>query len=204
MTKNKTKDPVVTFLNFKHAEFASQETECFEATVMVDGKKFCHASDEGCGGEMRLDPLKQGITNAQLMDEIHKVGCRINPKSLRHYSAKKKEEYKWIDDDAERHAAHDKEMRESDNVTSYEIFQDLVSNALTRELYRKDLKKATVKKVLWLDAADGKVYQSGTAKNAAHRNALAVRIAEKYKGCIILNNMNKEEALDLFIAKCAS
>jgi G3E family GTPase len=201
MTK-KTKAPSITLRKFQHAEFASQETTCFEAEVLVDGKAFCIASDEGHGGEMRLDPLKQGVTNNQLMTAIHKVGRKINPNCLRNYKDKAKVDYKWIDDDAERHAAHDKEMAESDNVTSYEVFQDRVSDAVTRELMRGDLKKLMVKKIVWLDRKDDKIYNTRNARNAAARDAWIPTIESKYD-CVVLNSMDKEEALDLFIAKCA-
>lgn len=36
--------------NLKHAGFASQETHCFEATLYVDGKKFCQVTNDGHGG----------------------------------------------------------------------------------------------------------------------------------------------------------
>ena|SRR5690242_14376724 len=36
--------------NVKHAKFASQETDCFEATVLIDGKVEGRVSNEGHGG----------------------------------------------------------------------------------------------------------------------------------------------------------
>lgn len=36
--------------NIKHAEFASQETNCFEAVVYIDGKRAAVVSNEGHGG----------------------------------------------------------------------------------------------------------------------------------------------------------
>ena len=36
--------------NFKHSDFASQETYCFEASVYIDGKKAGTVSNQGCGG----------------------------------------------------------------------------------------------------------------------------------------------------------
>jgi len=40
----------ITLKNFKHAEFASHETNCFEATVYLDGKKFGNVENDGHGG----------------------------------------------------------------------------------------------------------------------------------------------------------
>lgn len=40
----------ITLKNVKFAEFASQETNCFEATVYIDGIRAGTASNEGYGG----------------------------------------------------------------------------------------------------------------------------------------------------------
>lgn len=42
--------------NVKHSEFASQETNCFEATIYVDGKKAGTACNEGFGGPTLVHP----------------------------------------------------------------------------------------------------------------------------------------------------
>jgi hypothetical protein len=36
--------------NFKYARFASQETECFRATVYINGKRYGEVHNEGTGG----------------------------------------------------------------------------------------------------------------------------------------------------------
>ncbi len=45
-----TKLPVVTLAAVKYCAFASEETSCYEANVLVDGKKIGHVSNEGRGG----------------------------------------------------------------------------------------------------------------------------------------------------------
>jgi hypothetical protein len=42
--------------NVKHAEFASQETNCFSATVYIDGQKAGEVSNEGQGGSDHIHP----------------------------------------------------------------------------------------------------------------------------------------------------
>jgi hypothetical protein len=44
------KKPIITLKNIKHAVFSSQETECFQASVYVNTKLFCIASNAGRGG----------------------------------------------------------------------------------------------------------------------------------------------------------
>jgi hypothetical protein len=42
--------------NVKHSEFASHETNCFEATIYVDGKKAGHTENSGQGGPTNISP----------------------------------------------------------------------------------------------------------------------------------------------------
>lgn len=42
--------------NVKHAKFASEETDCFEASVYIDGKKAGTVSNDGRGGPNRYLP----------------------------------------------------------------------------------------------------------------------------------------------------
>lgn len=50
--------------NIKYAAFASEETNCFEASVYVDGKKAGTVSNEGRGGADKIEPyeLQKRIT----------------------------------------------------------------------------------------------------------------------------------------------
>jgi len=46
----------ITLKNVKFSEFASHETNCFEATVYIDGKRAGVASNDGHGGCNRYSP----------------------------------------------------------------------------------------------------------------------------------------------------
>jgi hypothetical protein len=46
----------ITLKNIKHSNFASHETECFEATVYIDGKRAGTASNDGQGGPNMYHP----------------------------------------------------------------------------------------------------------------------------------------------------
>lgn len=48
----------ITIKNLKYSEFASEETDCFQATVYVDGKSLCTASNAGKGGCTDFRPTK--------------------------------------------------------------------------------------------------------------------------------------------------
>lgn len=58
----------ITLKNLKVAEFASQETLCFTATVLLDGKPIAQACNEGNGGPTSLDPHREStvqVTEAE-------------------------------------------------------------------------------------------------------------------------------------------
>ena len=50
--------PEFTIKNLKFAEFASEETLCFEATLYVDGKSVGRVSNDGRGGPNTYDDWK--------------------------------------------------------------------------------------------------------------------------------------------------
>jgi hypothetical protein len=47
----------IQLTKIKHAKFASQETECFQAVLVVDGVPCAIARNEGFGGPTNFDPL---------------------------------------------------------------------------------------------------------------------------------------------------
>ena len=49
-------DKRITLKNLQHAEFASQETHCFNVTIYLDGERAFKASNEGSGGPNEYFP----------------------------------------------------------------------------------------------------------------------------------------------------
>jgi hypothetical protein len=80
----------ITLKNFKHANFASEETYCFEATVYIDGKKAGFANNSGHGGstDVSLDaPFRHLDTPENDLEgkvdaECHKLVCEKQDKSI--------------------------------------------------------------------------------------------------------------------------
>lgn len=58
----------ITLKNLKVAEFASEETLCFSATVLFDGKPIAHAGNDGHGGATFLRPLQEPDARNRLHD----------------------------------------------------------------------------------------------------------------------------------------
>jgi hypothetical protein len=60
--------------NVKHAAFASEETDCFEASVYIDGVRSGKASNEGRGGCTNFDPRSLEV----MLDEYAKTLPKID------------------------------------------------------------------------------------------------------------------------------
>lgn len=59
--------------NVKYSAFNSEETDCFEATIYLDGKRACRVSNEGRGGPHLFESLavqKQIDAYAKTLPEI--------------------------------------------------------------------------------------------------------------------------------------
>lgn len=74
--------PVLTLAKVKYAKFASHETDCFEALLLVDGKPFCHVSNEGMGGANHWLPVKGGPSISDLRAAMLPIAQRFNPKTM--------------------------------------------------------------------------------------------------------------------------
>jgi hypothetical protein len=51
-------DKVIGIKNLKYCDWMSEETNCFTATITVNGKDFCTAQDEGHGGCISFHSLE--------------------------------------------------------------------------------------------------------------------------------------------------
>jgi len=207
--------PKVTIKNLKYAAFASQETNCFEATIYVDGKRFCTARNEGSGGPDAYDALppkgskyfssgeEAGAARRQLDHDIHTAMRRHNPNCLEKYPKGGFDEpgdrEPWIEDDAERHAKWEKEMAESDRVTSYQVFEHLVGAALTEALCRKDMQGALRRKWLYRKA-DGQLYECKKKPGDTVAN-MTRSLKEAIPGSVLLNGLPADEALVIWMAE---
>ena len=68
----------ITVKNVKVAEFASEETLCFEATVYIDGVRAFTAHNDGHGGcDMYLSTSPDSATPLEKAEECAKSGPEI-------------------------------------------------------------------------------------------------------------------------------
>jgi hypothetical protein len=66
-----------TIKNLKYAEFASDDSLCFTATLYLDGKRFCTVSDNGNGGATDYYPIKAG-SRRELDTKITQINADLN------------------------------------------------------------------------------------------------------------------------------
>ena len=198
--------PAITMKGLKVAEFASEETTCFQATVYVDGKRFCIASNEGHGGPDRFDALTRGREHADAIDEkIHEIGLAHNPLAKRlHGETRDKDgerrthintaDGKLVDrDDID---VTDWIMR-TDDVTTLCVFEHVVGEALTLALYLKYMKRAMSGRVLMVEG--GECFRTSKCPKA-HMAEFLVKVKKDNPKATILNGLPELEALDLFRA----
>lgn len=76
---------IITLKNIKHAEFSSQETHCFEATVYVDGKRSFIAKNDGHGGCDYYHPVKDN-TQQNVNAMIKKINAELGKEKTSQYN----------------------------------------------------------------------------------------------------------------------
>jgi hypothetical protein len=156
--------------NFKHAVFASEETLSLTASVYVDGTRMFTASNSGHGEENRIYPV-EGME----VSDIRRVTDWIAGQKVK------------LEDD----------MEIDDNLDFY------ISRLASREVARKHLKPMLKRHVVIFDPEDnlGGLKQFGssfrpTDMTDRHRDHLR----KIYQGCLILNDLDIEQALDIYLA----
>jgi hypothetical protein len=154
--------------NIKHSEFASHETNCYQATIYIDGKKVGTVENDGRGGCDNVHPYQV----AQQIDAYAKT----LPKRI----------CKFIDPDTGKPA----ELEQT-----YEtIFGELVNDWLIA----KDLKRMMSKRVLFLKDDGHIYQTRTMAADALKQYLNEPKLAELYKGKQVLNLLPFDQALNIY------
>lgn len=182
--------PLVELRNVKHAEFASHETACFEATVYVDGRKFCVVSNEGMGGADRFEPVKGGGALRDLDAAMLDVAKRINPLAIARYTNKAPIVTAVTDEEFE--AMYAGAYWERGERTAEEIFEGLCGRLLADHLIGKDLARAFKTRVIFT-LPDGRLMECKMRGNAPEAVCASVKL--RNPGAVILNEKPLAEAV---------
>lgn len=184
--------PVITLRNVKYAQFASQETACFEATVYVDGRKFCHVHNDGHGGCNFYQPINGG-RGGDLDAARLEIARQINPQVVERYEGKRAlvEEKSFEDLETE----YEGNYWERGVRYLEEFWDGLCGKLLTDSLYERDLRRACAREVIFVKPGVSGLFQIKHRHRVAEATA---HIKQKYPGATILNELPILEAVALY------
>jgi hypothetical protein len=154
--------------NIKHSEFASHETNCYEATIYINGKREGLVSNDGQGG-------CDNVTPWQLAQEIDAYAKTLPPVVC-----------EWIDPKTGKPFVLEQ--------THETIFGDL----LNEWLHAKDLKKVMAKRIIFQkeDGKIYETKTMPAAELKVHLNQ--TRLQEMLKAKTILNLLPFDKALTIY------
>lgn len=154
--------------NIKHSEFASHETNCYQATIYIDGKKVGTVENDGQGGCDHVHPWQL----AQQIDEYAKT----LPKTV----------CSFIDPETNKPA----EMEQTHEA----IFGDI----LTNWLMAKDLKRLMSKRIVFVKEDGMVYETKALKAEQLKLNLNQGRLSEMLKAKTILNLLPFDQALTIY------
>jgi len=157
--------------NVKHSEFASHETNCFEASVYLDGVRAGIVENDGQGGCNRYHPYELEIKINEYAKTLPPVVTSM------------------------------KDPHDSSKTFAYDQDADaVIDDLLTAHLYSKDLKRALAKKILYVKD-DGKIYETKSMPAIDLKvNLNQTRLLDILKAKTILNKLPFDDALSIYRA----
>ena len=154
--------------NIKHSEFASHETNCYQATIYIDGKRVGTVENQGYGGCDFVHPPSVAHQINEYAKTLPKRVC------------------KFIDPDTGKLAE-----LEQDCET---IFGELVNDWLIA----KDLKRALSKRVLFTKEDGNIYQTKAMASDALKRYLSEPKLPTLYQGKTVLNLLPFDQALNIY------
>ena len=154
--------------NITHAEFASQETNCYEATIYINGKREGLVSNDGQGG-------CDNVTPWQLAQEIDAYAKTLPPVVC-----------EWID------------PKTGEPFVLEQTHETIFGELLNEWLHAKDLKKALSKRILYQreDGKIYETKAMPPIELKVHLNQ--TRLVEILKAKAILNLLPFDKALTIY------
>ena len=157
----------------KHAEFASHETHCYEATVYFNKKTIGWVNNDGFGGSDTFNAKEPFKDNNTIW------------KSLESRLAEE----------------HPQEHLEWDNSMHDMTLESWCYNQVNKFLSKKDFNRYIKSKVVYIDPEKPNNIYSFTLKGVKSITQQHIDyVKSKYPSYKILNDMPKEEALKLWIS----
>jgi hypothetical protein len=154
--------------NIKHAEFASQETNCYEATIYINGKREGLVSNDGQGG-------CDNVTPWQLAQEIDEYAKTLPPVVC-----------EWID------------PKTGEPFVLEQTHETIFGDILTSWLMSKDLKRLMSKRIVFVKEDGNIYETKAMPPIELKVNLNQTRLQEILKAKTILNLLPFDKALTIY------
>lgn len=191
-------EPVLELRNVKYAEFASEETACYQATLYVDGRKFCEVSNDGHGGCDDYFPVKGGVKPSELREALWQLAKRINPQAVR----------TWAEVPRERPDGAQVEVGDFDAITAKykgeywkdgiqtqdSILEGVCGRLLTNWQIERDLVRGFKTRVIFT-LPDGRLMECKLRGNPVAAVVASVKL--RNPGAVVLNDLPLPEAVKI-------
>ena len=154
--------------NIKHAEFASQETNCYEATIYINGKREGLVSNDGQGG-------CDNVTPWQLAQEIDAYAKTLPPVVC-----------EWID------------PKTGEPFVLEQTHETIFGELLNDWMLDKQLKKSLSRKILFTKEDGRVYETKAQKPAELKLTLSIPRLAEKLNAKVVLNNLPYPEAKQIY------
>ena len=184
----------LTLKNIKHAEFASQETHCFEATIYLNGKPAIKVENDGRGGADHYYARK-----GQSVESFKESRDAVGEAALKYVEANDPEHYKWMTEDSKevQDFADSLDLPERIKQIDYQRYELLrrateftVADILSRILVEKSIKRQIKSKIHMVEKRTKDIYEIKVKPSNEAIEWAKVKYGEKH---IILNDLPFEE-----------
>ena len=201
----------ITLKNIKYADFASQETYCYSASVYFDKKRVGTVRNEGHGGCDYQTPIDDAGWNAMIdyIDSLNPADTEEQKgAAMKRYCRKLKE---WGDDsywDFEQSDAdfyhqykddqhHDKPMWVVALEFNRENLETICHNLVSEWLIDKEVKKFTRQKIAFYTGEFDGYYNSFSTRKFPE-SAIREYLATEKPDAVIINDLPIEKQRELF------
>ena len=174
----------LTLKNIKHAEFASQETHCFEATIYLNGKPAIKAENDGRGGADHYYARKG--QSVESFKESRDAVCKA---AMKYVEANDPDHFAWMTKDAE-DLPEEGNINYRNHLIQMRALEFTVCDILSRLLIEKSIKNQLKKKIHMVETRTRDVYEIKIKPSEQSIAWAKLKYGDKH---IILNDLPFEE-----------
>ena len=174
----------LTLKNIKHAEFASQETHCFEATIYLHGKPAIKVENDGRGGADNHYGRK-----GQSAEDFRESRDAVGYAAMKYVEANDPDHFAWMMRDAE-DLPEEGKVNYKNHLIQMRALEFAVADILNRILVEKSIKRQIKSKIHMVEKRTKDIYEIKVKPSNEAIEWAKVKYGEKH---IILNDLPFDE-----------